>query len=142
MYDLVFNVPLHTWGWYESAVFIGSIFGPFVFLFVLPTCCIELTDNYIVFSFYVGIGPLVLFQHERSAPWEKVVRIRHISFPLGWTIILADKSGPLWMKNVSILIAFGMVHRRNAMRFIRKKVPNEVLDSEFKSTWGESLKGE
>lgn len=65
------------------------------------------------------------------------------SFPLGWTFIRADhKPGPLWMKYVSVAIYVGMVHRRNAMRFIRKKVPNEVLDSELKSTWGESLKGE
>ena len=122
----------------SSAEFSGCLF----FFFFYPTYQIELTDEGIQSSFYVGIGPLVLFRHERSAPWTKVFSVRHISFPLGWTIILADKPGPLWMKNLSILIVIGMVHRRNAMRFIRKQVPDEVLDSEFKSIWGESLKDE
>lgn len=142
-YDLVFNVQVHTWGWYEANAFLGGILVGFGCLFYLPLYRIELTDKGIRAFYPVGIGPLVLFQDERSAPWEHICSVHHISFPLGWTFIRADhKPGPLWMKYVSVAIYVGMVHRRNAMRFIRKKVPNEVLDSEFKSTWGESLKGE
>ena len=143
VYDLVFNVQVHAWGWYEAAAFLGGIGVTFSCFFYLPTYQIELTDEGIRSSFYVGIGPLVLFRHERSAPWTHIFSVNHISFPLGWTMLRSNHdTGPLFVKYVSITIFVGMVHRRNAMRFIRKQVPNEVLDSEFKSIWGESLKEE
>ena len=142
-YESALIVPLHMWGGHEATLFLSGIFSCYGFFFFFPTYQVTLTDAKIRMSFYISIGPLVLFRHERSAPWERVFSVNHIPFPLGWTFIRADhKPGPLWMKYVSVVIYVGMVHRRNAMRFIRKKVPNEVLDSEFKSTWGESLKEE